>query len=404
MKLQFLKKENHGQYYSLLYQIEPMTLTTSYQEPETHNALMQPVPGKRVVEHHSCNTVRADFTAVGGHLTNFFLITDTGLTLTPNDLDISEKQKQKIWGDLFEGIEALDAVFRSEYAVEVRDDKDKFVSQIDVFNTFEKAEVAARDLINTTSENEHLSIVRIDYDMRDEEIGMEIVSDVMRTAKEVNMDFLTKYDIEADESYYSPEFETMTYYFTADKSLINELFPDKYPEAVSTEISVEIPVSSYEARNASVMVSPTEEYNDSLLDSDWSDYNLPYEEIEKLLDLAKEPVVLMEMDYKGYYKRFALTISEFNEDFRDLLEKGMPGPSNQGDSYTLRPLVHVWYELAEIEGPRWTQFFTDMESGLPESDIEAGNLAYIDFDEMKSLKDAVYEAISAEAEEAFELE
>ena len=107
MKFEFLKKENHEGFYSLLYRIEPMSFTTSYLEPETHDAFMQPVPGKRVVEHHHCNTIRADFNAVGGHLTNLFLVTDTGLTLTTNDLDISQTQKQKIWSDFFDGIEAL---------------------------------------------------------------------------------------------------------------------------------------------------------------------------------------------------------------------------------------------------------------------------------------------------------
>ena len=116
MKLQFLRKENHGHYYSLVYQTEPMTLTTSYQEPETHNALMQPVPGKRVVEKHSCSSIRADFSTAGCHMTNLFLITDAGLTLTPNDLDISEKQKQKIWGDFLDGVEAL----RREHGPRIR--------------------------------------------------------------------------------------------------------------------------------------------------------------------------------------------------------------------------------------------------------------------------------------------
>lgn len=99
--------------------------------------------------------------------------------------------------------------------------------------------------------------------------------------------------------------------------------------------------------------------------------------------------VIVEMDYKGYYKRFALTWEEFIDDFGFT-----PG---QEESATLRPLVHIWYEEVQIGEEEWNRFFSDMAYGLPESDIENGNLAYIDFNEMHS-KD-LYEEIKKVAKD-----
>ena len=207
--------------------------------------------------------------------------------------------------------------------------------------------------------------------------------------KKADMGFIEKYDIKFDESYCSYEDEAVTYYFTADKSLIDELFPEKYPEATSSEISIEMPFSCSEARSASVMVSPTLDCDGCATDYDWSDVAFPFEDIEKLLDIAREPVVIIELDCKGSYSRYALTIQEFNEEFEEHLKKDMPGPIDQGSSYTLRPLVHMWYMIAEKNDHFWEKFFTDMEFGLSKNDIKEVNIAHIDFKKLKSLKDAV---------------
>ena len=90
----------------------------------------------------------------------------------------------------------------------------------------------------------------------------------------------------------------------------------------------------------------------------------------------------MELDYKGHYKRYALTKEQFGEEFGDRLNEDMPLPSRRPITYTLRPLVHICYQLSRIHDRDWFSFFFDMESGLPESDIESGNLAYIDETEM----------------------
>lgn len=205
---------------------------------------------------------------------------------------------------------------------------------------------------------------------------------------------ISKYDIKPDESYFSPEYETITYYFTADKSLINECFPGKHPEATSTEISIELPVSCRDVKSASVMVSPTLDCDGCETDYDWSDLgfsyvDFSYAEIEKLLALAKEPVVIVELDCKASYNRYALTLQEFYEEFETRLKEDMPAPSEQAGSYTLRPMVHMWYKLVGIGNSYWKKFFTDMEDGLPEGDIQNGNLAHIDFENLRSLKEAV---------------
>lgn len=97
--------------------------------------------------------------------------------------------------------------------------------------------------------------------------------------------------------------------------------------------------------------------------------------------------ILIERDYKGEYERYALTPEEFNKEFATCLVEDMPPPKANGDSYTLRPLVHMWYKPCEVGSEEWTRFFTDMSWGLPDSDIESGNLAYIREEFMQSLKD-----------------
>lgn len=115
----------------------------------------------------------------------------------------------------------------------------------------------------------------------------------------------------------------------------------------------------------------------------WNDTVFPsQEQMDKLLEVLENSThnhkaILIEEDYKGSYERYALTPEEFNNEFAPCLAEGMPHPSVEGESWTLRPLVHMWYEETTIGSESWNNFFTDMEFGLPESDIENGNLAYI---------------------------
>ena len=89
-----------------------------------------------------------------------------------------------------------------------------------------------------------------------------------------------------DESFISEEDDTITFYFIAPK----DLFYRADPEAEHMEISVECPRGCVEARYAYVEVSPTKyfEEEDSYVDYDWQDLDLPYDEIEALIKLAEE--------------------------------------------------------------------------------------------------------------------
>lgn len=101
-------------------------------------------------------------------------------------------------------------------------------------------------------------------------------------------------------------------------------------------------------------------------------------------------VVLIERDYKGCHERYALTQEEFDERFGQFYAEGMLKPV-EGDfeTFTLSPLVHVGYTMTTVGSSLWNLFFTDMAWGLPEQDVEEGNLAYVRETFFNSLKDYV---------------
>jgi hypothetical protein len=88
--------------------------------------------------------------------------------------------------------------------------------------------------------------------------------------------------IEFEERYEKGEETTL--YFIAPK----EFLYGKYPEAEHAEISIEFPTAHPEARYAQVEISPTryDEEEDCYTDYDWREIQLPYEEIEALINLA----------------------------------------------------------------------------------------------------------------------
>ena len=92
-------------------------------------------------------------------------------------------------------------------------------------------------------------------------------------------------DIKFDERH-DNDGET-TLYFIAPKEMLDNFFPKgKYPDAISTEISVEVPANNIE--DALVSISPTIKTEDGYEDFDWMDIDIPLEEIEELLKLCKE--------------------------------------------------------------------------------------------------------------------
>lgn len=113
---------------------------------------------------------------------------------------------------------------------------------------------------------------------------------------------------------------------------------------------------------------------------------------DKILDYEKQigiKAILVEMDHKGYYERFALTPEEFEKEFPDTYKAF--GPIDESNTDTIKPLVHIWFEPCVVGDASWERHFTDMEWGLPESDIESGNTAYIDYSQMQSLRKYVPE-------------
>lgn len=102
----------------------------------------------------------------------------------------------------------------------------------------------------------------------------------------------------------------------------------------------------------------------------------------------KIPAILVERDYKGIYERFALTSAEFKNEFPETAKK-LSWPLQLADSDTIQPLVHIWFCPCFVGDDQWNRFFTDMEFGLPYSDINAGNLAFVREDAFQSLKEHV---------------
>ena len=89
-----------------------------------------------------------------------------------------------------------------------------------------------------------------------------------------------------EERYDSEDYETTTFYFVSDTSLLKELVGNKYPEAKGMTISIECPMNCFDACKASVEISPYEEDGETKTDYDWTDIDLAYDEIEALIDMA----------------------------------------------------------------------------------------------------------------------
>jgi len=83
-----------------------------------------------------------------------------------------------------------------------------------------------------------------------------------------------------DESYESEAYQTVILYFSCPKEFIEIVLGKEFPDAVSAELSIEMPRSDLEARYATVCISPT---NADGEDYDWYGISLPLDEIELLI-------------------------------------------------------------------------------------------------------------------------
>lgn len=87
-----------------------------------------------------------------------------------------------------------------------------------------------------------------------------------------------------DERYDDEESETTTLYFIAPKEMLSE-YGYNYPEAVSAEISIELPMGTLLAERACVGISPTDADGSNY---DWNDIELPYDIVNELIKLAEK--------------------------------------------------------------------------------------------------------------------
>lgn len=83
-----------------------------------------------------------------------------------------------------------------------------------------------------------------------------------------------------DERYDSDAYQTVTLYFICPKEFLRVFLGKEFPDAVSAELSIEMPGSDLEAKYATVCISPT---NADGEDYDWYDISLPLDEVELLI-------------------------------------------------------------------------------------------------------------------------
>ena len=69
------------------------------------------------------------------------------------------------------------------------------------------------------------------------------------------------------------------------------------------------------------------------------------------------PAILVELDYKGSYQRFALTPEEFKERYPGTY--AIFGPITECNSDTLKPMVHIYFSPCVVNDDKWTAFFSD---------------------------------------------
>lgn len=101
-----------------------------------------------------------------------------------------------------------------------------------------------------------------------------------------------------DDICISDEYDTTTMYFKAPKEILKALLGEEYSDedAVSAEISIEMPTAHLESRYADIAVSPTvcEKCDGavSYVDTDWNDVELPHDEVDNLLSLGLQHICM----------------------------------------------------------------------------------------------------------------
>lgn len=86
---------------------------------------------------------------------------------------------------------------------------------------------------------------------------------------------LKNYEVELEEKYVSEEYETTILFFRGPKEIVIK----DYPEAESTEISIEFPTSTPHSEYATVKIY----YTKDGLYYDWCDKEFTEDDVEKLI-------------------------------------------------------------------------------------------------------------------------
>ena len=100
--------------------------------------------------------------------------------------------------------------------------------------------------------------------------------------------------VKFDEICMSHEDGIVTGFFTIEKSLLEEMYPNQYPEAIAGKLSVEIPISismvSSEEYEIVCSISPVECNidNNNYDYYNWFDVYLPQDEVKELVNIIKE--------------------------------------------------------------------------------------------------------------------
>ena len=100
--------------------------------------------------------------------------------------------------------------------------------------------------------------------------------------------------VKFDEICMSHEDGIVTGFFAIEKSLLEEMYPNQYPEAIagklSIEISKDVAMGLSQEYNAICSMSPVE-YNENYNEYDccnWFDVCLPQDEVKELVNIIKE--------------------------------------------------------------------------------------------------------------------
>ena len=91
---------------------------------------------------------------------------------------------------------------------------------------------------------------------------------------------LENYEVELEEKYISEEYETTILFFRGPKEMVIK----DYPEAESTEISIEFPTSTPHSEYATVKIY----YTKDGLYYDWCDKEFTDDDVEKLIEYGIE--------------------------------------------------------------------------------------------------------------------